>query len=131
MYHSLHGYSEDMKAILVVEDAQSIQALIESTLTNAGYQVVTCDDGVAAHAALKKHKIDLIITDMHMPKMDGLRLVSMLHNQKSDIPILVSTSDQSQKTREKFKGKHVKGWLSKPLNPTRLLTAVSALLDEN
>jgi two-component system chemotaxis response regulator CheY len=118
-----------MKSILVVEDTKSIQALIETTLVNAGYEVVTCDDGVAANTALKKQKIDLIITDMHMPKMDGLRLVQMLHNKKSDTPILVSTSDQSDKTREDFKGKGVKGWLSKPIDSTRLLTAVNTLLD--
>lgn len=118
-----------MKSILVVEDSKSIQALIEATLANAGYEVLTCDDGIQASTLLKKRDVDLIITDMHMPNMDGARLVNLLHNRNLATPILVATSDSSDKTKDDFKGKGVKGWLTKPIESIRLLTAVDALLN--
>lgn len=65
-----------MKSILVVEDSKAIQALIEATLENAGYEVLTCDDGLEANTMLKKRDVDLIITDVHMPKIDGAQLVA-------------------------------------------------------
>ena len=112
----------------MVDDVISIRTLIEKTLTNAGYGVITCDNGLEAISALNKNDVDLIITDMHMPEMDGLRLVSMLHHRKSEIPILVSTSDKSDTIKQSFKDKGVNGWLAKPIDPTRLLTAVSSFL---
>lgn len=86
-----------MTRILVTDDDRAIVSYLESALTVLGYEVVPCRDGKRALAAIQAGHVDLVISDIVMPEMDGLQLLRILRG--TDIPVLVmSTDDVSDRT---------------------------------
>jgi len=81
-----------MITLLVVEDNPNIRKLYHSYLTRAGYQVLEAMDGTVALNILELNKIDLMIVDVMMPKMDGYELTESLRSTGYDFPILMITA---------------------------------------
>ncbi len=75
--------------ILLVEDEELLRAGVQEVLEIQGYQVITAPDGEQALACLAAQTIDLIITDLVMPKMDGVDFVKQLRKIKPDLPVIV------------------------------------------
>lgn len=118
-----------MTSVLIVEDSKSQRECIEHILGNAGYSTVACNDGFEALSHIKKSSFDLVITDVHMPKMDGIRLTAILHHRNNGTPMLVISADKCDETKQCLKDNGVAGWLQKPVDATRLLTAVSSMTE--
>jgi len=78
--------------ILVVDDEESIRKLIATFLSNLGHSCLTAVDGVDALDKMKGNKIDAVVTDIKMPNMDGITLISEILAQQSDLPIMVITA---------------------------------------
>lgn len=78
--------------ILIVDDEEKMRRLLEILLIKGGHEVFQAENGVQALSLLKKQMIDLIITDLKMPQLDGLGLIRQLYEQNSDIPIIVITA---------------------------------------
>ncbi|MGR9012130.1 MAG: response regulator [Gammaproteobacteria bacterium] len=118
------------KIILFVEDSASVRQVMSSTLTREGYQVILAGDGQDALTKLDGRKIHLIISDVNMPKMDGLAFVKaakQIPAYRFTPVIMLTTETQAEKMNE-GKAAGVKAWIVKPFQPPQLLAAVSQLI---
>src|SRR5262245_55224440 len=86
----MEGYG---KRILVVEDDEDVRMILCSTLADAGYNSYEACDGMEAVEALKKRRYDVLLTDYHMPKMDGLELLDLAKAMWPELPVILASSD--------------------------------------
>jgi two-component system chemotaxis response regulator CheY len=95
-------------------------------LKGAQFDVLEATDGVHALQVVKGRKVDLIITDVNMPRMDGLTLVKELRAlpEYKAIPILVLTTESDPTMKQRGKEAGATGWIVKPFNPDKLLEVV-------
>lgn len=113
------------RTVLAIDDSLTIRELINFVLTNAGFRVVLAEDGLEGLERLNRLKPDVIITDVNMPRLDGLSFIERARDTNArGTPILVLTteSDPAQKARAKAAG--ATGWIVKPFNPVQLVEAV-------
>lgn len=118
------------KTILVVDDSASFRSVVGLALKGAGYEVIEACDGQDALAKLDGRKIHLIISDVNMPNMDGITLVSeirKLPNYKFT-PIMMLTTESQPEKKEAARAAGAKAWLVKPFQPPALLDAVAKLI---
>jgi DNA-binding response OmpR family regulator len=85
------------KRLLVVEDEKNLCLLYREELTKEGYKVAVAMDADSALRLIKKHKFDLIVTDIRMPVKNGIDLISEIMAMRKDIPIIINTAYQSYK----------------------------------
>jgi two-component system chemotaxis response regulator CheY len=118
------------KCILTVDDSSTMRQMITFTLKGAGYEVLEAGDGVEALEVAKGKKLSLIITDVNMPRMDGLTLVARLRAlpEFKFTPILVLTTESDQSMKQKGKEAGATGWIVKPFSPEKLLDVVGKVL---
>lgn len=116
-----------MSKILIVEDDKNINRLIQSLLKNENYEIVTAFDGEEALKKIDIEKVDMIITDVMMPNMDGWELCKEIR-EFSDMPILMLTV--LGETNQKVKGFEIGAddYLTKPFETLELVARVKALL---
>jgi CheY-like chemotaxis protein len=86
----MDGYG---KRVLVVEDDDDVRAIICTILSEASYNVYEACDGLEAVDALKKRRYDVLLTDYHMPKMDGLELLDLAQAMWPELPVILASSD--------------------------------------
>lgn len=119
-----------MARILAVDDSPSMRQIVGMTLQSAGHEVVVASDGDEALEFARREPVDLVITDVNMPNMDGITLVRELRRLETYrfTPLLVLTTEAS--ADKKFEGKSAgaTGWVVKPFNPDRLLATVAKVL---
>jgi len=114
--------------ILVVEDDHEVQQLFCRVLTKNGYHAIPANDGVEALELLEKEYIDLMISDVMMPRMDGYALAEALRESGSNIPILMITAkDGFQDMRQGFLA-GTDDFMIKPINVNEMVLRVGALL---
>lgn len=112
-----------MKTVMLVDDSPTMLMSIKAILTKAGMAVETAKDGQEALDRIKAGlKPDLIITDVNMPRMDGIAFVQEARkNGLRFIPILMLTTESEQSKRDAGKAAGATGWLVKPVQPEALL----------
>ena len=123
------------KTILVVDDSKSVRAVIGTTLKMAGYSLITAEDGVEALSLLSAQdaeEVDLIITDVNMPNMDGLTLIKCVKKLTKYVstPICVLTTETEQNKLEQEVENLNDSWITKPVQPAHVLNIVGELLSE-
>jgi two-component system chemotaxis response regulator CheY len=118
------------KTILIVDDSESIREVVSFTLENEGYNVLIAVDGTDALRFLNGQNIDLIITDLHMPEMDGITLIKEVRNMPDyqRIPILFLTTESQAAKKMEAKDAGATGWIIKPFVPAKLIAALSKVL---
>ncbi|SFR56042.1 response regulator transcription factor [Anaeromicropila populeti] len=116
-----------MGALLIVDDDENIRNLIKLVLQKQGYNTITANDGMDALDKFDEENIDLLITDVMMPRMDGWELCKEIRNV-SNLPILILTVQSD--TAYKIKGFElgIDDYLTKPFEPAELSVRVKALL---
>ncbi|WP_350344623.1 response regulator transcription factor [Proteinivorax tanatarense] len=114
--------------ILVVEDDKNLQRLMETVLKQQGYNVFTAKDGVAALEILDKHKLDLIISDIMMPNMDGYTLTEELRKSDYNLPILMVTAKETSYDKKKGFLVGTDDYMVKPIDMDEMVLRVAALL---
>ncbi len=116
--------------ILAVDDSASMRQMVNFTLKGAGYEVVQAIDGVEALEYARLHSVDLVLTDVNMPRMDGITLVKELRALPSYkyTPMLVLTTESSQDKKMQGKQAGATGWIVKPFNPDQLLATIARVL---
>jgi two-component system chemotaxis response regulator CheY len=118
------------KTILVVDDSSSIRTVVGTALKKEGYDVIEACDGKDALSKLTGQKINLIISDVNMPNMDGIAFVKQvktLPNYKFT-PVIMLTTESEQSKMAEGKAAGAKAWILKPFQPPKLLKAVSMLV---
>ena len=116
--------------ILTVDDSSTMRQMITFTLKGAGYDVLEAADGVEGLELAKGRKLSLIITDVNMPRMDGITLVQRLRAlpEFKFTPILVLTTESDASMKQKGKDAGATGWIVKPFSPEKLLEVVNKVL---
>ncbi|SEN07032.1 response regulator [Nitrosomonas marina] len=114
------------KTILTVDDSASIRQMVSFTLKGAGYQVTEAVDGQDALEKAHRQSFNLVLTDINMPRMDGLKLLEKLRDLASykNIPILMLTTESDDEMKAKGRAAGATGWLVKPFNPESLLEVI-------
>jgi two-component system chemotaxis response regulator CheY len=114
------------KTIMVVDDSTSMRQMVNFTLAGAGYQVVEAQDGVDALAKSSVQKIDLFITDLNMPNMDGIQLTRQLRAAAPYrfTPIVLLTTESQQEKKMEGKAAGATGWIVKPFQVEQLIAVV-------
>ena len=118
------------RVILVVDDSETVRKLLTLTLKMKGYQTVTAGDGMEALERLAVGSVDLVITDLNMPEMDGYELVSTIRRQgpNKDIPVIMLSTEGEEEDRRRGLDAGVDLYLTKPASPQQLLSSVEKLL---
>lgn len=118
------------KTILVVDDSASLRMVVTMALTAAGYEVIEAEDGEAALRYLDGRKLHLIISDVHMPNLDGLGLVRAVKQlpRYRFMPIIMLTTEDQANMIEEGMAMGVKAWMLKPFQPSQMLAAVGKLV---
>ncbi len=116
--------------ILLVDDSASMREMVGFTLKSGGYEVSQATDGVEALAFARAHQVNLVITDINMPNMDGFSLIRELRklpNYKY-IPIRTLTTEDSADKKQQGQQAGATGWIVKPFDPEHLLQTVKRVL---
>jgi len=118
------------KCILTVDDSSTMRQMILFTLKGAAFDVLEAGDGVEALDVAKGQKLSLIITDVNMPRMDGITLVQRLRAlpEFKFTPILVLTTESDATMKQKGKEAGATGWIVKPFSPEKLLDVVNKVI---
>jgi two-component system, chemotaxis family, chemotaxis protein CheY len=120
-----------MARILAVDDSASMRQMVDLTLKSAGHLVVSAVDGVdGLKKACDGDPVDLVITDINMPNMDGITLVRELRRlpQYRGVPLLMLTTESSAEKKQEGRAAGATGWIVKPFDPDRLLATVDKVL---
>ena len=119
-----------MSTIMTVEDSPSTRRIIVDTLRTAGHEVIEAEHGVEALEKAAGAKLDLIITDINMPHMDGIELTKKLRTEANHkfVPILMLTTETAESKRMKGKEAGATAWIVKPFDPEKLLMVVSKVI---
>ena len=122
--------SEQLHA-LVVEDSPTMRQLIVFALSRIKVlKVVEADDGVDALKKLSQQHFDILITDINMPMMDGLKLVSMVRKDEvhKEIPIIIITTEGAQEDRQRALSLGANAYITKPIQAPQVISKVKDLL---
>ncbi len=121
-----------MPNILVVEDSPTMRQLISFAMRRIPRsKVIEATDGVDALKKLAQEKVDIILADINMPVMDGLKLVSLVRNNPSykDIPIIMITTEGAEEDRKRAMSMGANAYLPKPIQTQELIKLVKKYLD--
>jgi two-component system chemotaxis response regulator CheY len=118
------------KNILIVDDSESIRELVGLTLESSGYCIVKGIDGKDAMRFLDGRELDLVITDLNMPVMDGIELIREIrkHQTYGTVPILMLTTESQAAKKDEAKVAGATGWIVKPFVQDKLLQVVKKVI---
>ncbi len=118
------------KTVMTVDDAATMRKMVAFTLRGAGYTVVEAVDGNDALAQLRQRPVDLVITDVNMPGINGIDLVARIRATATlrSVPILLLTTESDPDAKNRARAAGATGWIVKPFQPPQLLAVVARVL---
>lgn len=118
------------KSILIVDDSETIREAVSYTLENAQFNVDKAVDGEDALQLLESGHYQLIITDLHMPRLDGIGLIKAIRARQEHqfTPILFLTTESQTSRKDEARAAGATGWIVKPFVPEKLLAVVQKLI---
>jgi two-component system chemotaxis response regulator CheY len=119
-----------MKRILSVDDSSSIRQMVSFTLRGAGYEVAEAVDGRDGLAKASAGRFDLIVTDLNMPRMDGIELIAAIRKLPgySFTPILMLTTESQAEKKDAGRKAGATGWIVKPFGANQLIAVTHKLI---
>jgi len=119
------------KVILVADDSPSSRKFISFSLSMKGFEIITVSDGMEAMEKLPVKKINLVITDLNMPNIDGFELIKTIRSSEEfkDIPIIILSSLRGDEEIKKGLTIGANSYLVKPFDPKRMIYEVSKYLN--
>ncbi len=111
------------KRVLVVDDSETMRDMVSYTLDSAGFEVIDAVDGMDALEKLTTTDVDLIVTDINMPRLDGIDLIIRLRSERlyKSTPILCLTTETGGDTKDAARSAGATGWVQKPFDPDKLV----------
>ncbi len=118
------------KKIMTVDDSASVRQMVSFTLKGAGYEVSEAQDGRDALNKLNGAGVQMVITDLNMPNMNGLELIKALRAKPECkfMPIVFLTTESQAEKKSEAKAAGATGWIVKPFKPDQLLAVVKKVL---
>lgn len=119
------------KVVLIADDSPTIRKFVSFSLTMQGFEVIAACDGMEAMELIPGHKIDLIITDLNMPNMDGFELIKTIRQnaEYEDVPIIILSSLAGSEEIEKGMSIGANSYMVKPFDPKRIQYEVAKYLN--
>jgi two-component system chemotaxis response regulator CheY len=119
-----------VRKVLIVDDSVSMRQMVGYTLRQGGFEVIEAEHGQDAIDKLQVSSVDLIITDLNMPVMDGITLIQNVRKlpEMKSKPILMLTTEGLGTKKEQGKAAGATGWIVKPFDPEKLLQTVAKVL---
>jgi two-component system chemotaxis response regulator CheY len=104
--------------------------MVNFTLQEAGYTVIEAGDGKDALEKVNGSAVDLVITDLNMPNMDGIELIKSLRSSQNYkfVPIIMLTTESQESKKKEGKDAGATGWIVKPFKPDQLLSVIKKVL---
>jgi two-component system chemotaxis response regulator CheY len=122
--------SERPCTVLVVDDSPTMRGMIQRALVAGGYRVVSATDGIDALHQLRQTPVHLILTDINMPRMDGLAFIRTVrqHGGFTGVPILALTTEGEADVKAAGKAAGATGWIVKPFDPAQLCETIGMVI---
>ena len=119
-----------MKNVMVVDDSSSLRMMVSVVLRGAGYTIVEAADGVDALAKLQGQDFCLFLTDINMPRMDGIELTRRIRTMPAYkfVPIVMLTTESHPEKKLAGKAAGATAWIVKPFGPDQLLTVAKKVI---
>jgi two-component system chemotaxis response regulator CheY len=119
-----------VRTIMTVDDSASLRQMVSVVLRGGGYAVIEAKDGLDALAQLQARELSLILTDINMPRMDGIELTRQLRAmpQHKFVPIVLLTTESHPEKKQEGKAAGATGWIVKPFTPDQLLAVVKKVV---
>jgi two-component system chemotaxis response regulator CheY len=119
-----------MKTVLAADDSATMRQMVGFCLKRAGFDVVEASDGRDALSKLKGRKVDLVITDLNMPNLNGIDLIKQVRLLPGYrfTPILMLTTEAQETRKKEGQAAGATGWIVKPFDPDQLLKVVKRVL---
>jgi two-component system chemotaxis response regulator CheY len=118
------------KVIMTADDSASVRQMVSFTLKQNGYTVVEAVDGKDALQKIQGQKVDMLITDLNMPNLDGIGLIKGVRALAAYkfIPIVMLTTESQDSKKQEGKSAGATGWIVKPFQPDQLIGVVKKVL---
>ena len=118
--------------VLAVDDSASIRQMINMTLTGAGYNVIEAVDGTQGLTAARSNTVDMVLTDLNMPGMDGVALIQELRKLAAykGVPIVMVTTESDAEKKSQAKAAGATGWITKPFQPDQLISVAKKVMGQ-
>ena len=118
------------KVIMTADDSASVRQMVSFTLKQSGYEVLEAVDGRDALTKLGAQKVDMLITDLNMPNLDGIGLIKGVRGGSLNkfIPIIMLTTESQDSKKQEGKSAGATGWIVKPFKPEQLIAVVKKVL---
>jgi len=118
------------KTVLVVDDSATIRQMVSFTLKEAGYLVIEAENGQDALNKITANPINVVITDLNMPVMDGFTFIRSVRAMPAfkSLPMLLLTTESQLSKKEEGKAAGATGWIIKPFEPAKLLQVMAKVL---
>lgn len=118
------------KVVLSVDDSPSIRDAIAFALEPKGYKVLKAEDGLKGISTLKANKIDMIITDLNMPNMNGIEMIKAIRGDKQfdGIPVVLLTTESQKEKMIEGKQAGAAGWIVKPFDEAKIRDVVGKMI---
>ncbi len=118
-----------METILVVEDKESMAAMLKETLESEGYKVVSAGDGLEGINYLKEGKIDLVLTDLKLPQKDGIEVLTVSKEENQLRPVIIMTAYGSVETAVEAMKRGAVDFIAKPFDTDHLLMLIKRAIE--
>jgi two-component system chemotaxis response regulator CheY len=114
------------KRVLTVDDSKTMLQMLQFALKQGGFEVIQGENGQEGLDLLEANTVDVIITDINMPVMDGITFIKELRKKPKNkaTPVLILTTESSQSKKEEGRSAGATGWIVKPFDPGKLLEVI-------
>ena len=118
-----------METILIVDDEKNYLLVLEALLADAGYEVITCGNASEALEITTSHDLDLVITDMRMPGLDGMEFLAQLRTLQPEIPIIMMTAYATVEKAVEAMKRGAFDYITKPFKNEELILTIRKALE--
>ena len=118
------------KTVLVVDDSPSVRKMVQMTLAGAGYDIIEAEDGQDAFEKATSNRIDAVLTDQNMPRLDGLSFIRQFRGtpQSVGVPIVFLSTESDAPLKAQAKEAGATGWMVKPFDQNQILAVVKKIV---